>query len=100
VLGEEKPLGQHFHELKAETFVCIAGEGGTVWVARAERIDEGRGRIIGQVTQIEFVPGTVVYVPPYCTHCFRLKKGTKMICFSSEPFNEINKDMVFCPIEV
>ena len=36
---------------------------------------------------------TLIRIEPYIAHAFVLLPGSKMTCYSSEPFNEDDKDM-------
>ena len=42
---------------------------------------------------VELVEGSVVKVRRFTVHTFLLKPGSTMVCFSSAPFDEQNKDL-------
>lgn len=84
------PLGKHFHEGKHETFKILAGSG-FVFLYRidyfSEQIDPAK------IQRLQLTAGSVVHVPPMTAHTFYLEPGSRMICFSTEAFDEKNKDM-------
>lgn len=94
------PLGNHYHNRKHETFKIVRG-GGKVTVVRGEKIET---LDIGPVPNTRLredktlLPGSVVHIAPGDAHRFILEPGSVMLCFSSEPFDENNKDML--PYEV
>lgn len=93
IRGDAEPVGQHYHREKTEVFYFIEG-GGVLYSAMVN--DEGT--ITGEVEELEIKPGTVVKIPPYRTHRFDLKPGTRFVAHSSRPFDP--DDMPSCPIEI
>ncbi len=92
IKGSVKPVGQHFHRYKSETFLFSKG-GGTI---RTVPMDND-GKSIGLVTAFDFKVENggkyVVHIPAMVAHRFDLLPGTEMSCFSSKPFNEQDKDL-------
>lgn len=84
-------LGNHFHRNKTETFVFIEGSGSL----RTAEVD-GKGEIAAEIRTFTIGPMTTVKIPPYQTHQFDLKAGTRFLCYSSAPFDP--KDMPSCPL--
>ncbi len=83
---ERLPLGNHFHTNKNETFVIL--EGGASLLTKlitADSTDVVHTRTVSK--------GDVVRIPPMVAHTFLLEPGSKMMCFSSVPFNPDDMDM-------
>lgn len=87
------PLGQHYHANKSELFVILEG-GGTI---RTVRVNSS-GVPEGIVAERAVIVGDVISVPPYYAHRFDLRKDTRMLVFSSKPFEET--DIIRCPIDI
>ncbi len=85
------PLGQHYHKNLVEVFYFFEG-GGTVSVAKVN----GAGEVIGVICQYVLTEGSVIKIPPFHTHRFDLRPGTKFIVFGSRPFDR--DDLWPCPI--
>ncbi len=88
-----KPLGQHYHKNKTETFLVVQGSG----TVRTAEVDD-EGMIIGDVMVTSLTKNSVVVIPPMHTHRFDLEIGTSMVMISSTPFDP--DDMLACPINV
>lgn len=84
----EIPLANHYHELKDETFVLVEGDGVFYGVA----VDE-YGNRLGEVQARQLLEGAVVKVPVFFAHTFILRPGSRLVCFSSKPFNPENTDL-------
>lgn len=91
IRDSNKPLGQHYHVGKNETF-CVLEGGGLIRVAQVNAL----GKIVGGVKCYVAEQGFVIQIPPWHTHRFDFEPGSVFICFSSAPFDP--KDMVSCPI--
>lgn len=91
LIKESIPLGNHFHKRKFEIFKIIEGIG-TLFTAKITRKDHN----IGLMQKLLLTPGDVVKIPPYFAHTFVLNAGSKMICYSSKPFDQANTDMAPC----
>ena len=87
VVKERSPLGNHYHTQKEETFV-VYGTG------ELRTCDVGlTGEPTGPVMIYPITPGSVYHIKPCTAHTFLLDPDSSMFCFSSEPFDENNKDM-------
>lgn len=87
-VATEIPLANHYHKLKDETFVLI--EGGGVFCGVA--VDE-YGNRQGEVQPKRLLEGAVVKVPAFFAHTFILTAGSRLVCFSSKPFDPANPDL-------
>lgn len=76
------PLGRHYHKDKREIFVITEG-GGEVLLCK---VDE-EGNQVGEIIRSEVCVESVIIVDPLTTHVFNLRRGSKMVCYSSKPFN-------------
>ena len=85
-------LGKHAHRVKTEVFKIVAGEGVVLTVPLKDA-----GEMCGVPTTTPIKAGDIVHIKPLTGHTFYLKPGSKMICFSSEPFDEANQDFLPCP---
>ena len=90
-IKREIPLGNHYHKNKTETFIVLSGQG----IVLLSPIDSKTGSQ-GEIMTNRLEAGSVIRVDPYIAHTFILKPGSKMICFSSEPFDSNNMDMTEC----
>lgn len=84
----EIPLANHYHKLKDETFVLV--EGGGVFYGVA--VDE-YGNRLGEVQARQLLEGAIIKVPAFFAHTFILRPGSRLVCFSSKPFNPENTDL-------
>ena len=84
----EIPLANHYHELKDETFVLVEGDGVFYGVA----VDE-YGNRLGEVQARQLLEGAIIKVPAFFAHTFILRPGSRLVCFSSNPFNPENTDL-------
>ena len=82
------PLANHYHELKDETFVLISGSG----VFYGVPVDE-HGNRLGEVQPKRLLEGMVIKVPAFVAHCFILAPGSRMVCYSSMPFDPDKPDL-------
>lgn len=80
----ESPLGNHYHKEKYEVFVITKG-GGKLFTKNINQKGEARKTALEE--------GSIVKIHPFLAHCFILKTGSEMICYSSAPFDEkdVNK---------
>jgi len=85
------PLGNHYHEKKAELFIITKGSG-RVYLYKLGKLEKHKD-------PLELKKGSVVVVPKYTAHTFILEPGSEMLCLSSAPFNEEDKDMIPYKIE-
>lgn len=76
------PLGKHFHRNKEEVFIITEG-GGTLLLCNVDK-DGNRG---GDVSEVILTEGSVVVIKPFTAHTFYLEPGTKMLCYSTAPFD-------------
>jgi oxalate decarboxylase/phosphoglucose isomerase-like protein (cupin superfamily) len=88
VFASDLPLGRHFHRRKRETFLIQEGSG-EVLLCEADT----DGNSVGQPKTVKLESGSVVVVDPMMAHTFYLAPGTKMVCFSSAPFNPDDMDL-------
>ena len=88
------PLGIHYHERKSELFKIVEGRGFVLLYAV-----EKTGETINpaKIRREELVAGTVVYVPPMTAHTFYLDPGSRMMSFSTAPYDDNDKDMTRFP---
>jgi mannose-6-phosphate isomerase-like protein (cupin superfamily) len=87
VLSDE-PLGGHVHTRKREIFTIIEGGGEYSWCEA-----DADGVQLSVVVTTEVYPREVIEVRPGVAHQFRLQPGSILHCFSSAPFNPLDKDM-------
>ncbi|MDP3935056.1 MAG: hypothetical protein Q8Q46_02495, partial [Candidatus Giovannonibacteria bacterium] len=92
VLATNLPIAVHAHARKSETFVIIKG-GGFVLAAKVDKT----GKLLENPKKTLLKIDSVVYFPPLAGHTFYLNPGSKMICYSSEPYDEKNPDFISCP---
>ncbi|HLZ56180.1 MAG TPA: hypothetical protein VKR06_04465 [Ktedonosporobacter sp.] len=95
LITSSMPLANHFHKEKQETFLLLEGEGSCTWLALY--LD---GSPQGMPETIQLEAGSLLQIFPFTAHAFRLKPGSRMICFSSVAFNPENKDMFPYQLEV
>lgn len=75
-------LGQHYHAKKSELFCVIEGGG----ILHTVRVDE-RGTAVGIVVERSIIKGDIINVPAFHAHRFDMRENSRMIVFSSEPFD-------------
>lgn len=76
------PLGNHYHGDKDEIFVITEGRG-IVFFAEVNRDKFKAKDIFSRIVSA----GSVIKIPAYTAHALVLKTGSKMICFSTKPFD-------------
>src|SRR3989338_9280110 len=81
-IKEKIPLGNHYHAEKDEVFVIVGD--GMVFFAEVNRDTFEVGYICGEVV----TTGSVIKIPAYTAHTFVLKPGSKMLCYSTKPFDK------------
>ena len=77
------PLGNHYHERKTETFLLIEGSGELVTQDITQK----------KVLRQDIEQGAVIRIEPGIAHTFVLAPGSKMIGYSSTPFDPNDMDM-------
>ncbi len=88
-IKESIPLGNHFHKGKSETFLLVSGSG---FLASCD-VSPKDGKQTSEVEIQEIKEGEMVHIPAYTAHTFRFRPGSHLLCFSSTPFDENNKDL-------
>ena len=88
-LKKEAILGNHYHKEKSETFVVTKGKGIVVLCPL-----DTDGNKIGEPTQANIHENMVINIPKYMAHTFKLEEGTVMLCYSSAPYDNNNKDLI------
>ena len=83
------PLGNHFHQKKWEQFHILEG-GGTLYTQTVDKDNNATGPL--EQKQV-MANGECHIINAFTAHAFVLEPGTKMLCYSSEPFNPDDKDM-------
>ncbi len=92
-IHEEIPLGNHYHKTKFEVFVITEGRGRLLTLP----LRYGLGGFSSDDREVEeqnVEAGMVIKIDRGIAHTFVMEKGSKMLCFSSQAFNEGDKDMV------
>lgn len=79
-----KPVGNHFHKRKKETFFIL--EGGGI-VALCPQNDLSKKEVF------KVSAGTIIYIEQEIAHTFWLESGTVMVNFSSMPFDQNDQDL-------
>ena len=92
---DPRGLGNHYHTRKKEIFIITSG-GGKVLLQDVTK--EGLGD--GALEVRELTVGSIVNVPPFVAHTFHLAADSEMACWSSERFNEADKDMPQFPLKM
>ena len=92
IKSDTGPLGKHAHAHKTETFFIVDGAG----IVLTAEVNES-GQILEAPKSTNIGVGSVICVPQYIAHTFYLNPDTRMICYSSAPFDEKNPDFIPCP---
>jgi oxalate decarboxylase/phosphoglucose isomerase-like protein (cupin superfamily) len=85
ITGATKPLGNHYHREKTETFTILSG-GGTVYLVEVDD-QSGEAVEVSDVMEVIATEGCVIVIPPYHAHRLDLTKGTIMHAYSDRPFD-------------
>ena len=84
------PLGNHYHKMKTETFVVLEG-GGTY---SSIPVNEDGLALLDDPSVEQITKDSIIHVPVYVAHAFKLLNGTVLLCFSSASFDPENMDLI------
>ncbi len=92
-IHEEIPLGNHYHTKKFEVFVITKGRGRLLTLPLRYGLG-GFSSADSEVEEQDVKAGMVIRIERGIVHTFIMKKGSKMLCFSSQAFNKEDQDIV------